>query len=97
MVLVMDVALREQMRRLLLPALSLGMSRDTVLPACPARRPPLAAHRRTAGLWPAIGDTLIPLMLSGNAPNVPQNLFAGLRTLTAHMGLVTATDVGGPA
>ena len=36
-------------------------------------------------------------MLSGNAPNVPHNLFAGLRTLTAHMGLVTATDVGGPA
>lgn len=98
MVLVMDVALREQMRRLLLPALSLGMSRDTVL-ACLA----LPAVRRwllTAGLLGfgrAIGDTLIPLMLSGNAPNVPQNLFAGLRTLTAHMGLVTATDVGGPA
>ena len=36
-------------------------------------------------------------MLSGNAPNVPHSLFAGLRTLTAHMGLVTATDVGGPA
>ena len=91
MVLVMDVALREQMRRLLLPALSLGMSRDTVL-ACLA----LPAVRRwllTAGLLGfgrAIGDTLIPLMLSGNAPNVPQNLFAGLRTLTAHMGLVTA-------
>ena len=98
MVLVMDVALREQMRRLLLPALSLGMSRDTVL-ACLA----LPAVRRwllTAGLLGfgrAIGDTLIPLMLSGNAPNVPHNLFAGLRTLTAHMGLVTATDVGGPA
>ena len=98
MVLVMDVALREQMRRLLLPALSLGMSRHTVL-ACLA----LPAVRRwllTAGLLGfgrAIGDTLIPLMLSGNAPNVPQNLFAGLRTLTAHMGLVTATDVGGPA
>ena len=98
MVLVMDVALREQMRRLLLPALSLGMSRDTVL-ACLA----LPAVRRwllTAGLLGfgrAIGDTLIPLMLSGNAPNVPQNLFAGLRTLTAHRGLVTATDVGGPA
>ena len=98
MVLVMDVALREQMRRLLLPALSLGMSRYTVL-ACLA----LPAVRRwllTAGLLGfgrAIGDTLIPLMLSGNAPNVPQNLFAGLRTLTAHMGLVTATDVGGPA
>ena len=48
MVLVMDVALREQMRRLLLPALSLGMSRDTVL-ACLA----LPAVRRwllTAGL-----------------------------------------------
>ena len=98
MVLVMDVALREQMRRLLVPAQSLGMTRGTVL-ACLA----LPAIRRgllTAallGFGRAIGDTLIPLMLSGNAPHVPQSLFAGLRTLTAHMGLVTATDVGGPA
>ena len=98
MVLVMDVALGQQMRRLLLPALALGMTRDRIL-ACLA----LPAARRwllTAGLLGfgrAIGDTLIPLMLSGNAPHLPQNLFAGLRTLTAHMGLVTATDVGGPA
>ncbi len=35
-------------------------------------------------------------MLTGNAPHVPESLFGSLRTLTAHMGLVTATEVGGP-
>ena len=98
MVLVMDVALREQMGRLLVSAQSLGMTKSTVLAclALPAIRHGLLTAA-LLGFGRAIGDTLIPLMLSGNAPNVPQNLFAGLRTLTAHMGLVTATDVGGPA
>ena len=45
----------------------------------------------------ALGDTLIPLMLAGNAPQAPLALGDSLRTLTAHMALVTANEVGGAA
>ena len=34
----------------------------------------------------------ISLMLAGNAPQFPDSLFASIRTLTAHIGLVLATD-----
>lgn len=47
------------------------------------------------GFGRAVGDTLVPLMLSGNAPQAPQSLFDSLRTLTAHIALVLATDSGG--
>lgn len=49
------------------------------------------------GFGRAIGDTLIPLMLAGNAPLVASGLSESLRTLTAHMALVTANEVGGAA
>ena len=49
------------------------------------------------GFGRAMGDTLLPLMLAGNAPQSPAALTSGLRTLTAHMALVTANDVGGAA
>ena len=44
------------------------------------------------GFGRAIGDTLIPLMVAGNAPQVPHSLLDSLRTLTAHIALVVATD-----
>jgi phosphate transport system permease protein len=44
------------------------------------------------GFGRAVGDTLISLMLAGNAPQLPVSLFASIRTLTAHIGLVLATD-----
>lgn len=44
------------------------------------------------GFARAIGDTLISLMLAGNAPQLPYSFFASVRTLTAHIGLVLATD-----
>lgn len=40
----------------------------------------------------ALGDTLIALMLAGNAVRVPQGLLDPARTLTAHIGLVKAGD-----
>ena len=49
------------------------------------------------GFGRAVGDTLIPLMLAGNATQVPGGLTESLRTLTAHMALVTANEVGGAA
>ncbi len=44
------------------------------------------------GFGRAVGDTLISLMLAGNAPIVPVSVFDSFRTLTAHIGLVVATD-----
>ncbi len=42
----------------------------------------------------AIGDTLIALMLAGNAIAVPENLLDSARTLTGHIALVKAADYG---
>lgn len=44
------------------------------------------------GFGRALGDTLVPLMLAGNAPQLPGSLLDPLRTLTAHIALVVATD-----
>jgi phosphate transport system permease protein len=40
----------------------------------------------------AVGDTMIALLLSGNAAQVPSGPLEGLRTLTAHIALVHSTD-----
>lgn len=45
------------------------------------------------GFGRALGDTIIALMVSGNAPQVPHSLLDSIRTLTAHIALVVATDV----
>ncbi len=44
------------------------------------------------GLGRALGDTMIPLMLAGNAPQVPGSVFDSIRAMTAHIALVVATD-----
>ena len=44
------------------------------------------------GFGRAVGDTLISLMLAGNAPQPPHSLLASVRTLTSHIALVLATD-----
>jgi len=40
----------------------------------------------------ALGDTMVALMVSGNAPHVPKSVFDTLRTLTAHIALVVTGD-----
>jgi phosphate transport system permease protein len=40
----------------------------------------------------ALGDTLIALMLAGNAIRAPGGLLEPARTLTAHIALVNAAD-----
>lgn len=42
----------------------------------------------------AIGDTMLPLMLAGNATQLPSGVFDAMRSLTAHIALVIATDQG---
>ncbi len=44
------------------------------------------------GFARALGDTMIALLLSGNAAQVPGSALDGFRTLTAHIALVVATD-----
>jgi phosphate transport system permease protein len=44
------------------------------------------------GLGRAMGDTLVALMLAGNAVAQPGSIFESARTLTAHIALVTAAD-----
>jgi len=40
----------------------------------------------------ALGDTMVALMIAGNAARVPESLFDAARTLTAHIALVIAAD-----
>jgi phosphate transport system permease protein len=44
----------------------------------------------------AVGDTLISLMLAGNAVRVPESVLEPARTLTAHIALVIAADYESP-
>jgi phosphate transport system permease protein len=44
------------------------------------------------GAGRAVGDTLVALMLAGNAVAVPGSFLESARTLTAHIALVTAAD-----
>ena len=44
----------------------------------------------------ALGDTLIALMIAGNAVQVPGSWFDSARTLTAHIALVFAADYHSP-
>ncbi|XPV75112.1 MAG: PstC family ABC transporter permease [Desulfovibrio sp.] len=44
------------------------------------------------GFGRAIGDTMIPLMLAGNAAQIPGSLLDSIRTMTAHIALVIAAD-----
>jgi phosphate transport system permease protein len=44
------------------------------------------------GLGRAVGDTLIALMVAGNAIGAPESVFDSARTLTAHIALIIAAD-----
>ncbi|MCD6217859.1 ABC transporter permease subunit [bacterium] len=44
------------------------------------------------GFARAAGDTMIALMLTGNAPQVPHTVLDSIRALTAHIALVVAVD-----
>ena len=55
-----------------------------------ARRSLVAAA--VLGFCRAVGDTLIALMVAGNAPQIPSSPTESIRTLTSHIALVVATD-----
>lgn len=97
-VLVMESGLAPRLQRLCPSGLALGLDRFELLWffIVPQEKKVLFAGL-LLGFGRAIGDTLLPLMLSGNAPQFPLALSDGLRTLSAHMALVTANEVGGSA
>ena len=96
-VLVMHARLRQLAPPLLRTSQALGMTPaqallDVVFPA--ARRSLTTAL--LLGFCRAIGDTLVALMVAGNAPQLPGSLLDSVRTLTAHIALVLATDSFSP-
>ncbi|MBQ4615601.1 MAG: ABC transporter permease subunit [Mailhella sp.] len=97
-VLVLQAGLRPRLEALALPGAALGMGRMELLwhVVLPQARGTLLASA-VLGFGRAVGDTMLPLMLAGNASVVPESILGGTRTLTAHMALVTANEVGGAA
>jgi phosphate transport system permease protein len=98
MVLIMEAGLSPRLKKLCPGGLALGLDRMDLLWffVLPRSQKVLLAAA-LLGIGRGVGDTLLPLMLAGNAPQVPQGLGDSLRTLTAHMALVTANEVGGAA
>ena len=97
-VLFLHQAMRETEIRTRLTSASLGLSpiQALLLVVMPGSAQALRAAA-IMGYCRALSDTLIPLMLAGNAPQFPDSFFDSVRTLTAHIALVVATDNSSPA
>ncbi len=80
-------------RQMLLGAAALGADpvQRFVLVVVPSAGKGLAAGM-VLSFGRALGDTLIALMLAGNAAQVPSGFLESARTLTAHIALVIAAD-----
>jgi phosphate transport system permease protein len=93
LVLIIDHAFSLAGAPLRLAAAALGMSPGQQLLhlVVPLSRRGLVAAL-ALGFARAIGDTLIPLMLAGNAAQPPGSLLDPLRTLTSHIALTVAID-----
>jgi phosphate transport system permease protein len=97
MVLLMRVRIERMDAQVSLSCVALGMSRLQTL-----RRVVLPLSRRgliaglILGFCRALGDTLIALMVSGNAPQLPTSPTDSVRTLTAHIAMQVATDWHSP-
>lgn len=98
MVIAMESAVGEAERETALTAAALGFTPEqnltnVVLPA--SKR--WLRSAAVLGFGRAAGDTLIPTMLAGNAVQYAVSPLDAMRTLTAHIGLVLSSDVGGTA
>lgn len=98
MVLVLEAGLKSRLEKLCPHGLALGLNRRDLLWffVVPQARTTLISAA-ILGFGRAVGDTLLPLMLTGNAPHIPEQITDSVRTLTAHMALVSANEVGGNA
>lgn len=97
-VLLVEGPLRAAWERTELTAAALGLdaARASLHVALPLVRRVIAAAA-VLGFSRAMGDTLIPLMLAGNAPQLPLSPLDSIRTLTAHIALVVSTESGSHA
>ena len=92
-VLLINSQLQQLVPALRLTAQALGISRVDELSriSLPAASYGLLAAA-ILGFGRAVGDTLIALMVAGNATQVPDSVFDSIRALTAHIALVVSTD-----
>lgn len=91
--LLLHVQLRQVDPGMILTCTALGMSPSQTLlrVLLPVSRSGLVAAA-VLGLCRAVGDTLIALMVAGNATQFPGSPLDSIRTLTSHIALVLATD-----
>jgi len=96
-VLVVDVSLRQVDPGVRLACTALGMTptQRFLRIMLPMSRRGVAAAA-VLGFCRGIGDTLVSLMVAGNAAQVPASPLDSIRTLTAHIALVLATDIHSP-
>ncbi len=91
--LMINASMREASSKFRVLALSLGMTQAQTLAwvITPQAKRGFKAGL-ILGLGRAVGDTIISLMLAGNAAQFPDSVLDSVRTLTAHIALVVATD-----
>ena len=96
MTLVMVGAMRALSAETALTASALGMTplQHLAHVTIPASRRHLVAAA-VLGFGRTLGDTLLPTMLAGNAVQFARSPLDSLRSLTAHIGLVLSSDIGG--
>lgn len=92
-VLLINSQLQQLVPTLRLTATALGIERPQELINITL---PAASHGLFAaailGFGRAVGDTLIALMVAGNASQIPTSALDSIRTLTAHIALVVSAD-----
>lgn len=98
MVMILDAQLLPMARRVYLTATALGMTESqAILHVVMPHSAKGFATAAILGFSRAVGDTMLPLMIAGNAPQIPGSAFDSMRTLTAHIGLVISTEAGSAA
>lgn len=97
MVLVIDARLGRQDRQWSITCRAMGMTHSQALEKVlfPQARSGLITAV-VMGFCRALGDTLVALMVAGNAARVPGSILDSVRSLTSHIALVLATDTFSP-
>lgn len=98
MTLVLDGAIKNAAAHVSLTCEALGLTASQTLArvVLPASKKALCSAAML-GFGRAAGDTLIPVMLAGNAVQYAKTPIDAMRTLTAHISLVTSSEVTGQA
>lgn len=95
MVLLMNTSFDVQMQKLMPTTLALGFTpMQSLVYVGLGRMKETLISALILGFGRASGDTLLPLMLAGNSPQIPTSMLDSIRSLSAHMALVTANEVG---